>query len=390
MKLAAITDTDWSFPGMPEGPDWQLDWAGLVGNHAFLQAMADCPQSPLFHGEGDVQIHTGMVCEALVADPEWRALAPEARGILFAAALLHDVAKPVRTKTDETTGNIVSPGHSVTGAHMARELLYRGDGDIASPSVAVREQVCTLVRWHGLPLNWDDRLSAEKDVLAISLTVPPRWLAMLARADVNGRECPDKAGLLERVELFATWCDELGCLEQPRSFANEFTRYAYFSRDTLSPDAVLHDDTRFTVTLLSGLPGAGKDTWLERHGDGREVVSLDAIRRARRIAPEKPQGLVVAAAKEAARELLRRETPFVWNATNITETLRQPLVTLFANYHARVEIVYVESPYARLQSQNRTRSHPVASPVLEKLMRKWSVPTPREAHGLLIEATPAP
>ncbi len=36
-----------------------------------LKQMRDIPQNPAYHGEGDVYHHTEMVCESLLALPEW-------------------------------------------------------------------------------------------------------------------------------------------------------------------------------------------------------------------------------------------------------------------------------------------------------------------------------
>lgn len=72
--------------------------------------------------EGDVWIHTRLVCEALVALPEWQALAAEDRDLVFAAALLHDVAKPLCTRVEN--GRVTSRGHSQRGAIEARRILW--------------------------------------------------------------------------------------------------------------------------------------------------------------------------------------------------------------------------------------------------------------------------
>ena len=73
---------------------------------------------------------------------------------------------------------------------------------------------------------------------------------------------------------------------------------------------------------MSGLPGAGKDTWIARHAPDLPVISLDMIRRELKVTPADDQGAVAALAKSRARELLRRQQSFIWNATNITRALR--------------------------------------------------------------------
>ncbi len=81
----------WYFPLTPIGPDFGLDWAAIVQTYDWLLPLADCPQNPAYHAEGNVLIHTRLVCEALIVLPAWRDLDATARSILFAAALMHDI-----------------------------------------------------------------------------------------------------------------------------------------------------------------------------------------------------------------------------------------------------------------------------------------------------------
>jgi hypothetical protein len=104
----------WIFPYCPDVPNWTVDWQTLEREFDWLRSLADCPQDPRYHAEGNVLIHTKLVCEALVELPQWRALNPTERSVLFAAALLHDVAKPATTQT-QTDGAISSKGHVLQG-----------------------------------------------------------------------------------------------------------------------------------------------------------------------------------------------------------------------------------------------------------------------------------
>ena len=124
---AAADPAVWAPPGLPAAPAWQLDWPALLDRLPMLRALAGCPQDPVYHAEGDVLVHTRLVVEALVASAEWRALPQAARAILFAAALLHDAGKPARTAI-EPDGRVVSPGHALAGARLARALLYWATG----------------------------------------------------------------------------------------------------------------------------------------------------------------------------------------------------------------------------------------------------------------------
>ncbi len=139
---------------------------------------------------------------------------------------------------------------------------------------------------------------------------------------------------------------------------------------------------------MAGLPGAGKDTWIKANVPaGVPVLSLDALRRDLGVAPTNDQGLVVAAAKERAKTLLRASRPFVWNATNVSKPLRASLVDLFTAYQgARVRIVYVHAPLARVLEQNKRRggASAVPEPIIRALHARLDVPDPTEAHRVEI------
>lgn len=371
----------WQFSDVPQPPDWRVDWESIERRFAWIRAMAGVPQEPAHHAEGDVLTHTRMVAEALAALPAWRALESGERAILFAAALLHDVAKPACTRV-EPDWRIASPGHAKAGERMARYALWTGAGLDGGAPPAFREAVAGLVRWHGLPLWLLEKPDPLRAAIAASLTARLDRVALLAEADVRGRVCADQGELLERVELFRLFCEEAGCYSGPRRFASDHSRFVYFRSERGVPDYAAYDDTVCEVTLMAGLPGAGKDTWVREHRPGLPVVSLDAIRRELRIGPREPQGAVAAEAKARARELLRRRPSFVWNATNVTRAARAPLIDLFAAYHARVRIVYVDAPFEELLARNRARPDPVPEAVIARLARRLEVPDLTEAHAV--------
>ena len=129
----------------------------------------------------------------------------------------------------------------------------------------------------------------ERDVLRVSHTSRCDHLALLARADISGRVCADQRELLGNVELFADYCQELGCWDRPYPFASDHARVAWFRTPGRDPTWDAYDDTRTRAILLSGLPASGKDHWLATQGPDWPVVSLDAIRAELGVDPGQPQ-----------------------------------------------------------------------------------------------------
>lgn len=379
MAIIQTTSHQWSLPGCPVPPDWALDWEALLAHYSWLHDLAGTPQDPRHHAEGDVLIHTRMVAEALVAMPAWQALEPDARAVLFAAALFHDIAKPICTEID-AEGRISSPRHARRGEQLARTLLWRDAAQYGAIPGVYREQITRLVRQHGLPLWFLDKAEPARAVVAASQSVRLDLVALLAEADLRGRICAEQQELLERVELFRQYCSELGCLVQPRAFGWGHSRYMYFRNFQTNLDYDAYDDTRFEVILMAGLPAAGKDTWVREYAAHLPVIALDAIREELDIAPDEHPGQVVLAAKRRARELLQHGQPFVWNATNITRLLRRQLIDFFADYKARVRIVYVDAPFDLILRRNRARPEPVPEGVIRRMLEKFELPDQTEAH----------
>jgi tRNA uridine 5-carbamoylmethylation protein Kti12 len=70
--------------------------------------------------------------------------------------------------------------------------------------------------------------------------------------------------------------------------------------------------------------------------------------------------------------------------TNLLKQTRQRWIDLFADYNARIELVYVEPPFDRLLQQNKRRGNPVPEDVVRKLAGKCEPPTWIEGHGLIV------
>lgn len=342
-----------------------------------LCAMKDIPQDPAYHGEGDVYSHTEMVCEKLLMLPQWKALASEEQEILFLSAAFHDIGKISCTRQED--GRWISPKHTIVGEKVFRRLVYRSAAQFGL-TFHQRETAAKLIRYHGLPVWFWTKEKMEFDLLKAAESIPLRLLYLLSKADIQGRIAKEPKPLAEQVELFADYAKELGVWEKPFAFANPYTKYQYFHKEDLWHQAALYDDTEFDVILMSGLPLAGKDSWIETCGTKLPVISLDRIREQCGLPPAKNTGKVVQTAMEQARMLLRQKKPFIWNATNIIQETRQKLIGLFAGYGARVQIQYLEVPYQELLARNQKRERYIPEPVLEDMIRKMELPAPWEAY----------
>ena len=375
------------YGALPAPPDWRYDWDAISALPALaplICAMSATPQDPVWHGEGDVWTHTRLVCDALTGMADFRLLPESSRRPLALAALLHDVGKISCTR--EEMGRVMTPNHGSVGARMARTLLWMDLGLAGTKeSLETREACCALIRYHSLPLylyEKDDPLLSARRFASIGELAPGASLASLialAEADVLGRFAPDRERLRDALALARDTASEAGCPDGPYPFRSSVTREKYLNGMKIWPDQEMYDDAAGEVILMSGLPGTGKDTYISERFPDLPVVSLDLIRRRMGVSPRDDQGRVVQAAREEAREHLRRGRPFVWNATSLTRNRREQ-VALFNDYRFSTRIVYLETPWLENLRRNAERRERVPESVMTAMLEKLEPPQLTEAR----------
>lgn len=371
---------------IPASSETELDWEGITASPfgILFPEMEKTEQNPEFHGEGNVCIHTKMVCNEVIKMQEFWTLDKTRRIGLLTAALLHDAGKTKTTKFEDDKW--VSPNHSSTGSMMARKFLWQVCGLCGSKEKQqLRELICTLIRHHMLTvhlLDQDDPERKVREIAAAGELIPGfslKLLYMLSEADTKGRIAADINEQSEKIELCRMLAKEAECYESPYKFQDAYTKHAYLSGRNILPDQSLYDDTWGEIILMSGLPGTGKDRWIQENIPGYPVVSLDEIRKEINIKPTGDQGVVIREAQNRAKAYLRKHQPFVWNATDITRDTRQKLISLFERYKARVRIAYLETDWDVQLDRNSSRESEVPVAAIEKMLGKTVPPMPEEA-----------
>jgi predicted kinase len=213
-----------------------------------------------------------------------------------------------------------------------------------------------------------------------------RLLYLFTLADTRGRETSETTRPEEVLHLWKAEAVDNGCFEHPYPFANDHARFLFYRGALSSLHYTPREDYRCTVTLMSGLPGSGKDTWLARNRSALPVVSLDDLRTALDAEPTGDQGPVIQLARETCRGHLRAGRDFAFNATNTMSQTRRRWIDLFADYGARIELVYLEPPLPVILERNARRARAVPEAVIHRLVGKLEPPTWAEAHSLTLAA----
>ncbi len=366
--------------------DDEINWDLIIKEilSPFAQDLAKTFQEPKWHGEGDVLTHTKMVCENLISLKEYKELNSFDKLLVFLACLFHDIGKITCTK--EIDGEITSKNHALKGSIRLREYLWKDLGLCGTKEYQqFREALCLLVRYHSIPIwEFDDKTIKKMIKISINQELTSyfniRLLAIVSKADALGRISSFDDEHLEHISMFIQVAKELDCYDKPFKFSNSYTKQQYFEKENVWHYQSLYDPTWKEVILVCGLPGTGKDKYIKDNYPDMKVISLDDIREEFGIKPTDEQGKIIALATNRAKEYLRNKIPFVWNATNLTNLVRNRVISLFHDYNARVKVLFLETSYENTLIRNNNRTKVVDEKVIHKLLSKINMPENHEAQ----------
>ena len=231
-----------------------LAWAE---DQPWCRAMAECQQDEGWHSEGDVWTHTKMVCAQLPLLGDWTDLTSHEQTVLLFTALFHDSGKPLTSKVDPGTKRLTSPKHALRAEHIARSNLRN-----LGCELTIREEIARLVRFHGRPAFLLEKPEPNHEVVSLSWLLSNRLLYLFALADTQGRKTVEMSRPEENLHLWKLVAEENGCFDQPYPFANDHARFLFYRQERPNLHYIPFEGHRCTVTLMSGLPGSGKDAWL--------------------------------------------------------------------------------------------------------------------------------
>lgn len=353
-----------------ENPDWkEIENLLPISNQMKL-----CPQDKEHHEEGDVWTHTKMCVESMINDIEWKKLNYKDQCITFYAMLLHDIGKVLTTK--EENGRITAKGHSNSGSIDARVWLWKLNVDLE-----IRESICHIIDNHQLPFYMLKKEDFIFQFRKLSWLNVMDNLLMCAKHDMLGRICKDQKLHLENLEFLKYYIEESNI---ETNYADNYTRMKYlYSPETISPEYSIYQEKKFEVIMLSGLPGSGKNTYINNHYKHLESISFDEERENLNISSNENGSMAVHKAYDKMKDLLRKEQSFIFNATNLSKSIRQKPLDLFNKYGATVKIIHLEKDYETLLKDDLSRNDKsVGKKVIDQMLFKWQVPTILEAESV--------
>ena len=204
-------------------------------------------------------------------------------------------------------------------------------------------------------------------------------LYIVSKSDVLGRISNDTKYQLKCIEKFKEMDLNLNCYQKPFKFHNNITKFRYLNGKNIYYYDELYDDSKTEVIMICGLPGTGKDTYINNHYN-LPIVSLDNIRYTQKLTSNDDQGVVFNIAKEEMKNYLRKKEKFIFNATNLIQLNRQKLIKIFTDYHAKVKIIFLETAWDENILRNKNRKTEINSKIIEKMLSSLNIPENYESH----------
>lgn len=363
--------------------DYKVDWKFVESIPEFAR-LKECEQNPKWHSEGSAWEHTMKCVHAaytLILDEIYAGLDPMAA---IASVLFHDIGKGVTTEF--VKGNWHAYGHEFAGEKIARRLLW-------NEPTSIRENICACARWHMKVLNMATSKNIVNEIIGMSRIPFVNWkyLTFVKHCDILGSEQEDVDSRLNDVNKVLSIykiAKKLGVLDCEFPVYEEDLRRMVFS-----PNTAWKGDIP-SVYVLIGLPGAGKNTWLDRFLGGRvpedvTVLSRDDIRAELGfckdgekvvLSPDK-ENIVSEVFNKRFIKALNDGKDVVLNNINLKKRYRDDFKRLAGNRLIDWRYVYVEAPTIEDNIKRRPTFDPQQLRNMTEVL-EW--PQPDEYDRLLI------
>lgn len=346
-----------------------VNWDLIITIPEFKR-LQDTPQSNVWHKEGDVWKHTKLVTNRMIEELTLLDVEKTSKYymLMVAAALCHDLGKATTTFWSKEKNDYSCKSHGDVGAKITRKLFF-------DENVDFREKLCSMVRWHmNLHHIFDNKEKVKENLidLAKSCRVPLHDMSLLNYCDSKG-----SINDIETDEILHNKMVEIGniCLE------NEIFNNTYRFVD--------NEKHPFTVFVMIGLPGSGKDTYIKNYLSHLPTVCRDDIRIEMGMKGEKPTGTkeeeneVTNRFNKRMIELCNNKQSFVINNTNLKKQYRDDYKKLIMKYNPYIVYIYVETDSIQTNKDRRNGQMPLS--VIDRMLDNFDYPLPKEYHRILFD-----
>ena len=370
MKINDLIDL--TIPGF-----YKWDEIKKIPEFALLKS---CNQDPHWHAEGNAWVHTVEVCKHACDIAHF--FDGEAQEVFLAAALFHDIGKPITSKEDKN-GRIHSYGHEEAGEKITRAMLWDED-------ISIREYICSLIHWHMEILHVLEHKDYLERIVEISKDCSIGMLLNLKLCDLQGSLSydPGRAENYKALNTIRKIADTIGDGISKLPLKNQINNYATHGGDK--------------IYVMVGLPGSGKSTWISEHckkgnmednGTNWAIVSRDLIRVAMGICEPGKKVVGTREQEEAVSERFDAELldavkshhTVIIDNINLSRKYRDKYKELLRKYNLKWVYVYMQAP--TLDDNKERRKSVIEPDVFDNMVQGFDWPRASEYDELIIKVS---
>lgn len=233
--------------------NWDFVWS--IPEFKILETIE---QSPKWHSEGNVKIHTEMVVNDMIKrnKPFEIEVSEYYYKIKVMSALCHDLGKATRSSLGND-GQWHAYGHEVDSEKITRKLLW-------NEASHTRETICVLVKNHMVIKGLLESKNLFQDLIELSQNLSERGASLemlfeLMMSDNHGSIPTDK-------ELTVQDNVKIGSMVRVAKSLNIYNHCSVPFENTLPHNIIKrrkNNIKEIEVLFMMGLPGGGKDTYIK-------------------------------------------------------------------------------------------------------------------------------